>query len=321
VTILLADFESANLEALKEAGYSGIIRYLAFLPNPKVIMASEYNQAAALGLTLTLTWEQGASDGLGGADTGAAHGTEANRQADLLGHPMDRPIFYSFDFDVQPNQYDVCEQYLRAAGGPTGTAAMRPAAAYGPQAFLVEMIIRKACWVNIEGQGGWDPSSWLFGKMIDTRMVMFQRLTPTEWRNGGQFGDIDEDVVVNDATDYGQYPYPAPQPIPPEDRDVLTIVTFLMLVKNPPPDRPDIKAGDLALCASDGKEFWWVENPATLRADAVVLTELAAKVIEHAAGTPNATEAVTVDPRGVPIGFGAPLPNTRTAEVLGVATA
>jgi len=90
-------------------------------------------------------------------------------------------------------------------------------------------------------------------------------------------------------------------------------VLFKVPVVAPPADRPDIKAGDLALCASNGVVFWWVEDPATLADDYSVWPELGITFKDHVSMDP-----VAVDKRGLPTGFGAPLANTRTAALLGI---
>lgn len=197
---LLADFTGGDVAALARAGYVGFVRYLDFLPNSKVITKAEYDLILQLGKVIILNWENLADDMRRGAGVGAVHAFEANRQANALGHPMDRPIFYSADWDAQPSDYDAVEAYLRAAGGAGGSliSGLRPAGIYGKRALMEEMIRRGAAW-----PGGWEPVAWSDG-IISPMATLYQRLTPTIWPADGS---IDEDIVVNDAVDYGQHPF------------------------------------------------------------------------------------------------------------------
>src|SRR3954464_7046524 len=101
---VVADYSFArpDLRALKAAGAEGIARYLAPLPNPKVIDADEYRAALDAGLTVTLIWEWYNQRAVEGAEAGRVDGTEAARQAAQLGH--DGPVYAVLE---DPNPVDV----------------------------------------------------------------------------------------------------------------------------------------------------------------------------------------------------------------------
>jgi hypothetical protein len=146
-------------------------------------------------------------------------------------------------------------------------------------------------------------------------------------------GAIDRNYLAADVVDIGQYPAAPDQGGIVGAQEVQQVtdavkamtaamiaettgerfVLFQAAVVAPPADRPDITAGALATCASDGRYFWWIEDPATLTADDSVWPELGIKAVPHVD-----QGAVTVDHRGVPIGFGVPLPGSRTAALLGI---
>lgn len=141
-------------------GLEGVVRYLDFLPNGKVLSIAERDQIFSLGIPILLNWENGATDMRGGASVGATHGKEANRQADTLGWPKDRPIVYSADWDVQPGEYNAVEAYLRAA-----SAQGRPAGFYGGIGPLDAMVSRGAtAWA-------WQTLAWSHGKVSPNAML------------------------------------------------------------------------------------------------------------------------------------------------------
>jgi hypothetical protein len=59
----------------------------------------------AAGIGVTLNWEYGSQDWLGGGTVGAQHATEAVRQAHALGYPTGCTIIGSADFDMTRTQW------------------------------------------------------------------------------------------------------------------------------------------------------------------------------------------------------------------------
>lgn len=201
--MLAADYSDArpSPSALKAAGYVAVYRYLAPLPNPKVITATEMAMLKATGLGLGLVWEAGGQAALGGAAQGHADALEANRQADLLGWPASLPIFYAVDFDVTADQMGAVSAYYVGT-----TSGRRSSRLYGPAHVLDELKV-----------GGWQAAGWNPTGLVSLYASILQRITPTAWPNNGTLDE--NDVIGNDngLWFFGQSaPAPTPVPIPPE---------------------------------------------------------------------------------------------------------
>lgn len=173
----------------------GVCRYLDYLPNGKVINRSELNQILSLGKTVLFNWENGATDMRGGANTGAAHGKEANRQLDAMGIPKNVPIIYSADWDVQGNEYAAVEAYLRAA-----SAQGRPAGVYGKNDMVHQMMSRGAAVI------GWVTLAWQYGQAVSPLAHLYQDGVNSP--NG-----TDHNIILK--ANWGAYPSNSINPVQP----------------------------------------------------------------------------------------------------------
>jgi hypothetical protein len=192
---VIADYSSArpDLHALKAAGAEGIQRYLAPLPNQKVIDAAEFDAALAAGLTVTLVWEWYNQRALGGQAAGSVDGAEAARQAHRLGYTG---VVYAVLEDpttVHVSLWPAIDAYARAFADAYGGVI----GGYGSQA-LIETFLER----GIIGYG-WQVGGW--SKSVSPACHLYQRLTPTVL--GHFLGQVDEDAVLK--PDYGQVPRPA----------------------------------------------------------------------------------------------------------------
>jgi hypothetical protein len=120
-------FARPDPRALSRAGVRFVSRYLAFLPNSKVITAGERDALWAAGLALLLNWEQSEGDFLQPAK-GPVHGAEASRQALALGYPRSLPILVSCDQEAKRSDFAKAVQYFEgfaaaARGYPLGVYA------------------------------------------------------------------------------------------------------------------------------------------------------------------------------------------------------
>lgn len=91
--------------ALKLAGAVGVSRYLAPLPNPKVIQKPEYDELTHAAIDVTLNWEFDSRDWMGGQGAGLNHAFSAVTQARALGYPRGDVIVGSADFDMSRAQW------------------------------------------------------------------------------------------------------------------------------------------------------------------------------------------------------------------------
>jgi hypothetical protein len=116
-TILDYSYSRPNLDQVKAAGHSGVMRYLSWpnLTPGKIIGSAELASIRSKGLAVGLNWEYDAQDMLGGAAAGTKHATEALRQARALGYPYGCGIVFSGDFDATVAQQTPINAYLRAA--------------------------------------------------------------------------------------------------------------------------------------------------------------------------------------------------------------
>lgn len=155
------------LSSLKGLGYSFVSRYLSWLPNGKVITASERDQLLALGINIALNWEYDSTDQTNGAAGGTKDATEAVKQAKALGYPAGSTIYYSADFDVQLSQWNgPIKAYQQAAKAVTNAGGYR----FGVYGGL--NVIR---WGFDSGilQDGWQTYAWSGGSW-DSRATLRQ---------------------------------------------------------------------------------------------------------------------------------------------------
>ncbi len=200
-------FAHPTPQAIKDAGYRGVLRYLAPLPNAKVITTAERDALLAAGLSIGLVWESTASRAGEGQGAGEADAQAANGQADHLGAPDDATIYYAVDFDAEPS---VVRPYFMGAHNHGG----RPVGIYG--SFRVcEAILQDGT-----AKMAWQTVAWSHG-LVSDKAVLYQRAAPTL----GPVAGTDENVCL--AADWGQWPRPTqpPQPTPdPVEDKVLTLI-------------------------------------------------------------------------------------------------
>ena len=106
--------ERTDHAAMKAAGVIGVIRYLAPLPNPKVITKGKYQRLRAAGLDVALVWETTGTRTNEGRPAGTADGERAEAQAAALGYPADHIIYWAVDHQPVGDDLARAEEYGRA---------------------------------------------------------------------------------------------------------------------------------------------------------------------------------------------------------------
>lgn len=183
-----------SLPAAKAAGYTGIDRYLSW-DQSKNLTAAEVQEAHSLGMTVLVVWESTADRAAQGYQAGHDDAVQANQQADRLGLPLDRPIYFAVDFQGTVAQ---CQAY--ANGFRDGSK--RPIGAYG------SIDITDGFLANGTVRFGWQTCAWSRG-LVSRRAHLYQRVAPTR----SLAGSFDENVALQ--ADYGQWPAPnTPAPAP-----------------------------------------------------------------------------------------------------------
>lgn len=204
----VVDYSYAHPTAstIADAGYVGAMRYLGwdYGKGARCISPSERDRLFSAGLNLGLVWETTANMTLRGSAGGVTDGQEANRLADSLGYPKDRPIFYAVDFDAVGSQVETIREYMEAAA-TTG----RPVGVYGKY-DIVEYFGKRgykwlwqcAAWSGFgSGSGGsaYSPADGGRGRRLSSFSCLYQHVGYV-LGNTCDFNDVLKD-------DWGQWKY------------------------------------------------------------------------------------------------------------------
>lgn len=141
---------------LQAHGYEGHIRYLSHQPS-KNWTAAQIAAHHAAGLPIAVVWETTANRALAGTQAGSEDAREANRQADALNWPKDRPIYYAVDVETSPQSVI---PYFQGVSDTLG----RPVGIYGSYP-MIEFFVRPP-WVI---SWGWQAAAW--SGIVDNRHV------------------------------------------------------------------------------------------------------------------------------------------------------
>lgn len=203
------------LADLKAAGIVSVCRYLAPLPNGKVIDKAEYGALRAAGIGVVLNWESSGTSYTGGYAAGKAEGAEARRQARALGHPDSRPIIQSVDIGVEPSQALIDYQRGFNDGGGCGRQGFYGDGACADMLFGAGLI--SVYWQA--NARGWPGSS-----VDDPRAALVQRTSHSfAHLPANQYDESDIKLP-----DYGQQPAPVKAPVvPPAPRPTSAVIRAL----------------------------------------------------------------------------------------------
>jgi hypothetical protein len=174
---------------VRGAGYTFAVRYLSWDTTGKNLTASEARALQAAGIDLVSNWEFGASDALKGRARGASDAQEALRQATAAGMPAGRPIYFSVDFDAQPSQQAVLNDYFDGVASVLGRDRTGAYGGIGPIGRLFDA--GKIAF-------GWQTFAWSAGRW-DARAQLRQV------RNGVTIAGGDCDIDQSQADDFGQW--------------------------------------------------------------------------------------------------------------------
>lgn len=208
-----------NLGQVKQLGYEFVVRYLAAAGGGKEITSNEAAAIRGAGLNLALVYEQYAQRPLEGRSAGQADAKTARAQADSVGFPADRPIYFAVDWDAAENQQAAIDDYLRGAADVLGADLVGVYAGYW---------IVKRCVENGTAKWLWQTYAWSGGN-VHPQAHLYQ------YKNGQNIAGAGVDINESKQADYGAWgqgsspapaPAPAPQPAPAPSGDVhYTVVS------------------------------------------------------------------------------------------------
>ncbi|WP_433336097.1 DUF1906 domain-containing protein [Spirillospora sp. CA-294931] len=176
-------------EALKKAGVQFVCRYLSDDTTGKNLTRAEAEELSAAGLWLIVVWESAADRALTGRAGGVSDAHEAALQAQALGMPADRPIYFAVDFDATSAQQPTINSYLDGAASVIGRRRVGLYAGYGPTKRTLDD--GKAIW-------SWQTYAWSSGQW-DPRAHIQQ------YSNEQRIADAPVDHNRATTPDYGQW--------------------------------------------------------------------------------------------------------------------
>jgi hypothetical protein len=147
-----------SVEAMRAYGVSGVVRYLSYLPNGKVIDGVEYLDLVNAGFDVAFVWERAADDFADPSFNAVSAAREALRQLAVIGAPDDTVIYYGLDWDVQAAQWATCLTKLRQVNAVHGASRT---GLYGPYDALE--------WAKRDGVAHWFwqagmSTAWSYGR-------------------------------------------------------------------------------------------------------------------------------------------------------------
>lgn len=159
----------------------------------KVARPAEVVAARAAGLAVALIWQDTKHDTAGGYAAGRAHGAEARRQAEALGHPLGLAIYFAVgDYDAPASDHGRIADYLR---GVAEELAMRyHVGGYGKRSVVEAMLDRGAIAYAWQSYGFSRPVG-----EVSPRAHVYQRLEQVTV--GGVLCDVNEAYAEN----FGQW--------------------------------------------------------------------------------------------------------------------
>ena len=187
--------------ALMAAGVTFACRYLSHSP-AKNLKLLEADHLSSLGIDLVVVWETTANRANAGHDAGVADATSALNQANHLGMPDDRPIYFAIDFDATAHQLQHgITEYFQGVNEVLGVART---GVYGGLRQVGAMF--DAGLVSY----GWQTYAWSAGQWDPRAQIQ-------QYRNNQTIGGVSVDFDRATTADFGQWSiqlgdFPEPDP-------------------------------------------------------------------------------------------------------------
>jgi hypothetical protein len=186
-------------QQIRAAGYDLVLRYFGTPGRAKNITRAEFADLVAGGVHVVAVYEASTGDALGGFNAGRAAALAARADADAVGFPRSRPIYFAVDQDIITEaQFTAVMEYLRGAGSVLGGAAF--VGVYGE--YDVTTRARAAGVAEYQ----WQTVAWSRG-LHDQQADLYQRLGYV------YIGSMAADLNDQLQTDVGQFPPPKEDPL------------------------------------------------------------------------------------------------------------
>lgn len=187
------DFSFAAISGaqVKAAGYSFVMRYLASNAG-KRITAAQVADYRNNGLGIGLVFEDYANPAQNNPSQpakvcGVIDAGIALSQANALGFPSDRPIYFAVDYDAPESAQPWIDDYLRGVASVIGANRV---GVYGG------FYIVKRCMENGTAKWGWQTVAWSGGQLYSGAHL---------YQNGNSALNGGADVNEAKKTDFGQW--------------------------------------------------------------------------------------------------------------------
>lgn len=211
----------------KAAGYSFVARYLASSPG-KAITAAQAADYRANGLGIVLVFEDYANQALDGQAQGVADAKEALAQANAIGFPSDRPIYFAIDFDEADTPLTNGEIYAYLDGAASVLGINR-VGVYGGY-YVVQR-----CIVNGHATWAWQTVAWSGGLVLAGAHI---------YQNGNSAFSGGADVDQALKTDFGQWGQGQEDEVSTTDINLERIMAFHIGGRDGEDGRPNAINGD-----------------------------------------------------------------------------
>lgn len=172
-------------------GHAGVVRYVGTPGRAKNITKAEYLDMTSRGVGVALVYENGSGDSGGGYSAGVTAARIARADANSVGFPASRPIYFAVDSDqVTAGQFAAAMSYLDGAASVSGIERVGVYGEYD--------VVERA--VGPHARYGWQTVAWSHG-LKSAKAALYQRL--------GQIyvGGIQVDVNDILTADWGQHNY------------------------------------------------------------------------------------------------------------------
>lgn len=182
--------------AIKAAGYGFVCRYLVSggtsLPG-KLLTLAEYADLQRNGISVAVNFETTADRMKAGYTAGVSDAHAADAMARAVGHPPDRPIFFSADWDATPADQAEIDDYLRGCASVIGIDRVGIYGGYW---------VVKRCLDNHTATWAWQTMAWSGGQQ-DPRAHILQHI------DTAVIGGVECDINEALQDDFGQHPAPS----------------------------------------------------------------------------------------------------------------